>query len=305
MASWLDALARTRRQITDVFSRMVNSSGERDDFDPEEAEGWLLRADVPVRLTDHLLQELAAAPRSGVSRKEVLRHTLLGACGTPAPVDWQAAEPPRVVLVLGVNGSGKTTTCAKLAHLVAGLGLRPMLGAADTFRAAGSEQLKVWGERLGYDVVGGAQGADAASVAYDALDSAMARGSDVLLLDTAGRMHTRLPLMEELTKLQRAVAKRKPGAPDDTWIVLDGSMGHNAVTQAKVFNEAIPLTGVIVTKLDGSSKGGFVLSIAKELGIPVRFVGLGEAEEDLVPFDPSAFVDALLGLETVSEGQHG
>jgi fused signal recognition particle receptor len=206
-------------------------------------------------------------------------------------------------MVAGVNGAGKTTTCAKLAHRVQAAGLKPLLAAADTFRAAGADQLKLWAQRLDVDVVAGVQGADAAAVAYDGLDAAMARGSDVLILDTAGRMHTKAPLIEELRKTCRALAKCMPDAPHERWLVLDASMGQNALVQARVFHEAIDLTGVIVAKLDGSSKAGFLFAVQRELGVPILFAGLGEGQDDLIPFDPEAYVEALLDLEPAGEGQ--
>jgi fused signal recognition particle receptor len=199
--------------------------------------------------------------------------------------------------VVGVNGSGKTTTCAKLAHRAAAEGLTPLLCAADTFRAAGSDQLRIWAERLGCEVVAGATGADPAAVAFDALGAAIARKSDLLIVDTAGRMHTKQPLMQELVKVRRSLGKRKAGAPEATWIVLDAALGRNAIAQARTFHEAVPLTGIVVSKLDGSSKGGFVFTLADELGIPVLFAGLGEGAGDLVPFDRRRFVGGLLGLE--------
>jgi fused signal recognition particle receptor len=265
------------------------------DASAEELEEQLLLADLPVRLVDEILEALEGGRPP--DRLAAVRKILLDTCGKAEPFAWQQAASPLTILAVGVNGSGKTTTCAKLAHLAMASGLKPLLGAADTFRAAGSEQLRQWAGRVGCDSVGGAQGADAAAVAFDALDAAVARGADVLILDTAGRMHTKEPLMDELRKMVRAVGKRVDGAPHEVWIVLDASLGQNAVTQAKVFHEAVPLTGVVVTKLDGSSKAGFLFAIARELGVPIRYVGLGEGEDDLAPFDPEAFVDGLLGLE--------
>ena len=199
--------------------------------------------------------------------------------------------------MVGVNGSGKTTTCAKLAHTAIQQGRQPLLAATDTFRAAGADQLKLWAKDVGCDVVAGAPGADAAAVAYDALDAAVARGRDLVIVDTAGRMHTKEPLMKELQKVRGAMAKRVSGAPHETWIVLDATLGQNAVMQAKVFHEAVALTGVIISKLDGSSKAGFVFSINREMGIPIRFVGLGEKMDELVPFEPEKFVGALMNSE--------
>jgi len=211
-------------------------------------------------------------------------------------------RPPYPVMLVGLQGSGKTTTAAKLAHLARARGLRPLLAAADTFRAAGSSQLQIWGERLGIETVGGAQGGDAAAVAFDALQAALARKADIVFVDTAGRMHTKRPLMEELGKLCRAMSKAVPGAPHESWLVLDAMLGNNALAQARTFQEALGLTGVVLAKLDGSGKAGFVFSIQRELGLPVRFVGLGEAADDLAPFVPGEFVTALLGAEDERNG---
>ena len=259
----------------------------------------MLGADVPARLVERIVVE-ASRERWSV---DSLRRCLLEALGARHEFSWAGPQRPRVILVVGVNGSGKTTTCAKLAHRAIAGGLKPLLGATDTYRAAGAEQLALWGGRLGSDWVAGKTGGDAAAVAFDALDAAIARGSDVLIVDTAGRMHTKEPLMRELAKVRSALAKRLPGAPHDTWIVLDATAGQNAISQVRVFHDAIPLTGAVVSKLDGSSKAGFVFAVAGELGVPVLFAGLGEGPGDLVPFDPESFVDALLApLETSPGG---
>ena len=232
-----------------------------------------------------------------VSRKDALGGMLTRTLENGSAFAWESARKPLTVLVVGVNGSGKTTTCAKLAWQVMQKGLKPVLGATDTFRAAGAEQLRWWAEKLGCEVVVGAPGADAAAVAYDALDATIARGRDVLIIDTAGRMHTKEPLMRELQKLCNALAKRMPGTPQEIWIVLDATLGQNAVIQAQVFHDAVPLTGAVVAKLDGSAKAGFVFSISKELKIPIRFAGLGEAVNELAVFEPDKFVEALLAAK--------
>ena len=300
MASWRDALARTRTtlagSLTKVFRRDVNV----EDISEEELEETLLRADVPVRLAGELAGAAVGGAGDG-SRRDRLRACLLETLGAGMAPVWEAEGTPFTVLIVGVNGSGKTTTAAKLAHLADRVGKRPLLGAADTFRAAGSEQLRIWGERVGCDVVTGAAGADAAAVAFDALDAALARKADVLLIDTAGRMHTKGPLMQELQKVHRALGKRREDVPQEVWMVLDATLGQNALVQARQFHAAVPLTGVIVAKLDSSAKAGFLFGVARELGVPIRFAGLGEAADDLVPFDPEAFVDALLGLDGKAE----
>ena len=296
MASWLKALGKTRKSIGNAIGAALGLGVKIDETTLEELEETLLRADVPVRLVTELVDALSDTRAKNESHRDLLRRRLVEALGQPAPFSWRQDETPLVILIVGVNGSGKTTTTAKLAHLALDEGLSPLLGAADTFRAAGSDQLKLWANMVGSDVVTGATGADAAAVAFDAVDAAVARNADVLLVDTAGRMHNRKPLMEELDKVRRAMDKRLSGAPHETWIVLDASIGQNALIQARMFHEIQPLTGVIIAKLDGSAKAGFLFGVTQELGVPVRFAGLGEQKEDLAPFDPEAFVDALLGI---------
>jgi fused signal recognition particle receptor len=301
MVTWIDALARTRRNLAGALSR-VFSRGEGEKVDQaalDELEAVLLAADLPARLAAETVAELSRNYKGlRVDARDMLRQILVRSLGEAAPYTWPTAPAPLTILIVGINGSGKTTTCAKLAHVARRAGRTPLLGAADTFRAAGSDQLRIWADRVGVEVVTGKTGADAASVAYDALDAALARGCDVVLVDTAGRMHTKQPLMEELGKVRRAMAKRCPGTPHETWIVLDASMGQNAIAQARTFHEVAQLTGVVVAKLDGSAKGGFLFSVVRELQVPIRFVGLGEGVDDLAAFSPSAFVDALLGYES-------
>jgi fused signal recognition particle receptor len=302
MNRWFDALGRTRQQFTSALSRLFGRTAALDEETLEELEARLLQADLPVRLSHELLESLR---RDGVARgadaREVLRRQLREALGDATTYDFRGEQVPQCILMIGINGSGKTTSTAKLAALVQRQGMTVVLGAADTFRAAGSSQLKLWAERIGCDVVTGAMGADAAAVAFDTLDKAIARKADVVVIDTAGRMHTKLPLMDELEKVVRAVGKKLPGAPHHTWIVLDASMGQNAIHQARQFHLRTPLTGAIITKLDGSAKAGFIFAIRQELGIPIRYVGLGEGQDDLAPFDPAAFVDALLGIEDTTK----
>lgn len=290
MAGWFGALSRTRNLLRNVFAAGGADSG----FNVEEAEELLLRSDVPARLAMEIVDTLDAAPRKA-ARMDLLRSLLLGALGESVPFAWPSGQAPFVVMLLGVNGSGKTTTAAKLARKAQREGLRPLLCGSDTFRAAGSSQLKLWSERIGCDFVGGEMGHDAAGVAFNAVDAALARKCDVVLVDTAGRMHTKAPLMEELPKMRRSMDKRLPGAPHAVWMVLDAALGQNAVIQARQFNAVMPLTGIIVTKLDGSSRAGFLFSVKAELKVPILFTGLGEGEDDLVAFDPIRFVDALIG----------
>ncbi len=300
MASWLNALARTRDRLAGAISKVFSRAGRVDAVALEALETDLILADIPTRIVASILDELrdARCPE-GLSPREHLKTLLANALHQPEPAfNWKADQKPLVILVVGINGSGKTTSCAKLARQAQLAGLTPLLGAGDTFRAAGSDQLKLWANRIQCDVVAGATGADGAAVAFDAVQAAEARGRDVLIMDTAGRMHTKAPLMDELQKVRRAMCKKLPGAPHETWIVLDASMGQNAISQARQFHAAVPLTGVVVAKLDGSAKAGFIFAIRDELKLPIRFVGLGEGMDDLAPFDAQAFAGALLGLES-------
>jgi fused signal recognition particle receptor len=288
------ALARSRdvmrAGIDKVFGRPVDPASM------EELEEILLRADVGVPTTDLLVQKVRAAAAGGVAEPEQLREVLraemrriLGAVHRPlVPGNglW-------VVLVVGVNGSGKTTTIGKLSARLAGEGRKVLLAAGDTYRAAAEQQLGVWAERAGVEIVALEQGADPGAVAFTAVERAKAQGFDVVIVDTAGRLQTRKPLMEQLGKIRRVLDKALPGAPHETLLVVDGTMGQNALSQARLFHEVTQLTGVAVTKLDGTAKGGMVLSIANELRVPVKLVGLGEKVADLRDFDPDAFVEAL------------
>lgn len=293
MGSWFSGLRKTRERLADTLQNLFTSTTIEADT-AEELEDLLITADVPLRLVETLSAELAKS----ASRKEPLlatfRRVLINALGETPSLDWDTLPSPAVLLLVGINGSGKTTTAAKLARLALQSKRRPLLGATDTFRAAGSHQLKLWADRLGCEAVVGAPGGDAAAVAYDTIDATLARKCDIAIVDTAGRMHTREPLMKELQKVRGAMTKRLPGAPHHTWIVLDAMLGQNAVIQAKQFHQLIPLTGTIVTKLDGSSKAGFLFAIRQELNLPIFYAGLGEGPDDLAPFDPVAFVNALL-----------
>lgn len=294
MAAWFSALSKTRDRIKQVFSA---SSGEGEDLNVDELEEILLRSDVPARLVMEMVDRLESAPRKA-SRKDLLSTLLIDALGDTSPFEWPAVSTSSfVVLLLGVNGSGKTTTAAKLAKQVKKQGGKPMLCGSDTFRAAGSSQLKLWSQTVGCDFVGGEMGADAAGVAYNAIDAAIAQSCDTVIVDSAGRMHTKTPLMDELPKMCRAMNKRLDGSPHEVWMVLDASLGQNAIIQAQQFNKVVPLTGIIITKLDGSSKAGFLFSVRADLNVPILFAGLGEGEDDLVPFSTHEFVDALLGYE--------
>jgi fused signal recognition particle receptor len=294
-SGWRDALERTRRA---TFGRVLSLLGASE-LTPaalEEMEALLLQSDIGPALAAAAMQQMRAGIRQqGLTRSEeaqrALRDYFGGLLGETPSVSL--AGKPCVILIVGVNGSGKTTTIAKLAQRFAGEGKRVMLGAADTFRAAAAEQLDAWAGRLGVEIVAGAPNSDPGAVAHDAAQAALARGVDVLLVDTAGRLHTRFNLMEELKKVRRVLGKVIPNAPHHTWLVLDASTGQNALAQAAAFRDAVGADGVILTKLDGSAKGGMVFRIRQELGLPVLFVGLGERAEDLAPFDREAFLDGL------------
>ncbi len=264
----------------------------------DELEILLMSADLGVKTADDLLQQLKqrASGEDAETVKSVLRNAILEklrrveSFAQPG-LDLEAR--PHVILVLGVNGSGKTTTIGKLAARHVAAGHKVVLGAADTFRAAASEQLQVWGERVGCDVIVGTAGGDPSAVAFDTVQAAQARGADVAIIDTAGRLQTKKPLMEELGKLSRVIGKNLEGAPHETLLVLDSNTGQNAISQAKLFAEVTGVTGLVLTKLDGTAKGGVIVGLADELGIPVKFVGIGEAIEDLRDFHAEEFVEAL------------
>jgi fused signal recognition particle receptor len=266
-------------------------------FDPADDEAWerleeaLIGADVGVPATAEIVRRLEG--RGGLtSLEEPLVEELAALLGEPGTLNVSAR--PAVVLVIGVNGTGKTTTIGKLAATLAGHGRSVLLAAADTFRAAAEEQLEVWAQRAKADFVGSARGGDPAAVAYDAIEAAVSRGRDVVIVDTAGRLHTQTNLMEELAKIRRVIAGRVEGAPHETLLVVDATTGQNGLQQARLFGEAVDITGVALTKLDGSAKGGIAVAIAYELGLPVTLVGVGEGLEDLRPFDPFDFGRALV-----------
>ncbi len=299
MMGWRNALSRTRRAMAEGL-RALFRAGRPDERTMETLEETLIRADVPPRVASALLEE-ARQVREGESFSDRLSAAMKRALGAPSPDLLSAPQGAiRVILLAGVNGAGKTTTAAKLARRLLKAGGKPLLAAADTFRAAGSQQLQIWAERVPCECVGGPMGADPAAVAFDAVRASVSRGAHAVIVDTAGRMHTRDALMAELQKVGRSVGKALPGAPHEVWLVLDATIGANALSQARHFHATLPLTGLIVAKLDGSAKAGFVLGIRRELNIPVRYAGLGEGMDDLVPFDPDAFVQAILGA---SEGE--
>jgi fused signal recognition particle receptor len=284
-----DSLGKTRRAMTEQLAAAA--------FDPADDEAWerleeaLIAADVGVPTTAELVRRLEAR-QDFVELGEALAREASELLGEPGRLRLDG--PPTVILVVGVNGTGKTTTIGKLASRLREHGHSVILAAADTFRAAAEEQLEIWAKRAEADFVGSARGGDPAAVAYDAIEAATARGRDVVIVDTAGRLHTQTNLMEELAKVRRVIERRLEGAPHETLLVIDATTGQNGLQQAGLFGEAVDVSGVALTKLDGSAKGGVALAIAHELGLPVKLVGVGEGIDDLRPFDPDDFARALL-----------
>ena len=290
------SLGRTRNVIRLPLGRF----DPRDDESWEELEEALISADVGMAATDELVERLRKR-RDVKDLACALEEEVAALLGDPATL--AVNEKPSVVLVVGVNGTGKTTTIGKLAHRLGEHGRSVLVAAADTFRAAADEQLEIWAKRAGADYVGSTKGADPAAVAFDAVAAAESRGRDVVLVDTAGRLHTQTNLMEELSKVRRVVSGRLEGAPHETLLVLDATTGQNGLQQARLFNEAVDVTGVVLTKVDGTAKGGIVLPIAVELGLPVKLIGVGETLEDLQPFDPGDFARALVGADGESAAE--
>ncbi len=293
-----ERLGRTREALAGGLDRLLKGRRQVDAQLLEDLEELLISADLGVETTLFLIRSLQEKLR----RRELLEAARLKAALKAEMVALLATrQPPQirvrpwVVLLVGVNGVGKTTTIAKLAHRDLSQGLTPLLVAADTFRAAAVEQLETWGQRLGAPVVKQKTGADPAAVVFDGLAAAQARGVDTVYIDTAGRLHTKVNLMEELKKMQRTAAKKLPGAPHEVFLVLDATTGQNALSQARLFHEAVGLTGLVLTKMDGTAKGGVALGVVHETGIPLRYLGVGEAMADLRPFEAQAFVEAILG----------
>jgi fused signal recognition particle receptor len=285
-----ESLAKSRRALTEQIATAA--------FDPADDEAWerleeaLIRSDVGVPATAELVRRLEA--RGDVDGlTDALAEEVEAIFGGPPTLELDGA--PSVVLVVGVNGTGKTTTIGKLANKLREHGRSVLVGAADTFRAAAEEQLEIWAERAGADFVGAPRGADPAAVAYDALEAARARGRDVVIVDTAGRLHTQSNLMAELEKVRRVISTRMDGAPHETLLVVDATTGQNGLQQARLFGDAVGVTGVALTKLDGSARGGVAIAIAVELGLPVKLVGVGEGVDDLRPFDARDYARALVG----------
>ncbi|HET7044094.1 MAG TPA: signal recognition particle-docking protein FtsY [Gaiellaceae bacterium] len=284
-----DSLSKSRRALTDSIAAAAFDPG--DDAAWERLEEALILSDVGVRATAELVRRLEARQDLG-DLGEALAGEVGALMGEPPTLAVDAR--PAVILVVGVNGTGKTTTIGKLAWQLGRHGRSVLLAAADTYRAAAEEQLEIWAERAGADFVGGQRGRDPASVAFDGIEAAHARGRDVVIVDTAGRLHTQTNLMEELAKVRRVIAQRLEGAPHETLLTVDATTGQNGLVQARLFGDAVEVSGVALTKLDGSARGGIAVAIAHELGLPVKLVGVGEALEDLRPFDPQDFARALV-----------
>jgi fused signal recognition particle receptor len=299
-SKWKQGLTKSSRAAFGQIATLLGTT----EITPEtwdDLEALLIQADLGVETTEAVLDNLERqVDQEGLTKSEQLKTHLrqeLRALLT-GPMKLEFSEKPAVILIVGVNGSGKTTTIAKLGKLFVEEGKSVLLGAADTFRAAAVDQLEIWAERLNLPVIAGQHGGDAGAVAYDAIQAALARRLDIVLIDTAGRLHTRFNLMEELKKVHRVVGKALPGAPHAVWLVMDATTGQNALQQARAFKQAVNVTGVILAKLDSSARGGMAFAIQHELGLPILFAGLGEKPDDLQPFDPDAFVDGILAQDS-------
>jgi len=308
MATFFSRIKEGLKKTTPTFYKAFSSVGGMfggrtiDASALDELEEALYTADFGVETSEEILEEIRAAYKKdpdlrGQEAAEIGARVLERALeGAARPLDL-AAHQPHVIMLVGINGSGKTTTTAKLAKLWQDAGQSPLVAACDTFRAAANEQIKAWCERLHIPLVASQHGADAAAVAFDAMQAAQSRGSQVLLLDTAGRLHNKAHLMKELEKIKRVIGKHDALAPHETWLVVDGSLGSNSIDQARTFHQAVGLTGLVITKLDGTSRGGAIVGIYRELGVPIHYVGLGEQPEDLQAFEPRAYARAIFGLE--------
>ncbi len=296
-SKWKQSLERTRKSTFGRIATMVGAS-EINQHTWDDLEELLIQSDLGVLTTNLVIDSLKKRVfEIGIFKsgefKGLLRSELLSRLITPGIVDFQN-QKPAVILLVGVNGSGKTTTAAKLGKIYSDNGLKVILAAADTYRAAAIDQLQVWADRLNLPVIAGQPDSDPGAVAYDAVQAAVARALDIVLIDTAGRLHTRYNLMEELKKVHRVVGKALPGAPHAVYLVLDATTGQNALHQAKAFQDAVQVSGVILTKLDSSARGGMAFAIQSELNLPILYVGLGEKPEDLQVFDPEKFIDSIL-----------
>lgn len=295
-----DGLTRTTRQLVQRFDAIVDraDAGERRtrpvDVETIEAlEELLISADVGLAATERIVTAVGSRARQGESLRTLVKDEILQIFKATPSTAKAASSPPSVTLIVGVNGTGKTTTVGKLANLLKSSGRRPLVCAADTFRAAAVEQLEIWASRAGVDFVRARDGSDPAAVVFDAIQSARAKGCDPVLVDTAGRLHNRVNLMHELDKITRVAGRAAEGAPHDVLLVMDATVGQNGVQQAREFTRVAGVTGIVLTKLDGTAKGGVAVAIAHDLALPIRYVGVGEGIDDLIPFSPRDYVDAL------------
>jgi fused signal recognition particle receptor len=287
-------LSKTRRNLAEGFDKIFVGKKSIDDEVLEDLEELLITADIGVQTAMELIERISSSKVSDPDQiMKLLREEILSLLSDHATIDDITPSSPHVIMVVGVNGVGKTTTIGKLAAKASASGKNVLIAASDTFRAAAIEQLMIWAERAGADIVKHKEHADPAAVAFDAVAAASARGTDIVLIDTAGRLHTKVNLMQELKKIKRSIAKQIPDAPHEILLVLDATTGQNAISQAKLFNDALGVTGLALTKLDGTAKGGIVVGICSTLKIPLQYIGIGEQIEDLRKFDPEQFVNAL------------
>lgn len=292
-------LKKTKESLGTQIDNMMKMGKEIDDDILAQLEEALIQSDIGVNLTMHLMEMVNERVRShqlsDAAAVKTLIHDELMAIFKNTDPWWEKRYPqPAVFMIIGVNGVGKTTTIAKLAHEYKKQKKRLLICAADTFRAAAVEQLQVWADRIGVELLKQKSGSDPAAVVFDALSAAKAQKKDLVLIDTAGRLHTKTNLMQELSKIRKVANREVPGAPHESWLILDATVGQNGIVQAREFMNITPISGIILTKIDGTAKGGIVVSIAKELGVPIKFLGVGEGLDDLIPFDPAKFIDALL-----------
>ncbi len=293
---WRQGLSRTRKSTFGRISQLLGVA-EIDEETWDDLEGMFIQSDMGIETTEAVIASLKRRVEAdGLVTADQLRKAIFEELRArlDVPPEIRFPESPSVILIVGVNGSGKTTNMAKLGQRYQKEGKRIIFGAADTFRAAAIEQLQIWGERINIPVIAGQQDGDPGAVAYDTVQAGIARKTDIIMIDTAGRLHTRFNLMEELKKVYRVTGKALPGAPHAVWLVMDANTGQNALHQAKAFKDAVKVTGVILAKLDSSARGGMVFAIQKELGLPILYAGLGEKAEDLEPFNPDAFIEGIL-----------
>jgi fused signal recognition particle receptor len=303
-----EGLAKTRETLVAKVNRLIFAKGKIDDEFLTQLEEILITSDVGVETAQRIIESIKRKTKekkyesqeelNELVRSEIINALIKVSSNAVDPFEFPPHTKPYVIMVVGVNGVGKTTTIGKLAYNYKSTGKKVLIGAADTFRAAANEQLEVWAQRAGVEIIQQLQGSDPAAVAFDTVQAAKSRGADVVIIDTAGRLHTKTNLMEELKKIKRVITKVSPDAPHEVILVLDATTGQNAIQQAKLFNEMVGLTGLVITKLDGTAKGGVIFAVSNTLKVPVRFIGVGEKIDDLQPFDAEKFVEALFEKES-------